>query len=152
MKNIIESIPIFNQKIEQFKSSIDIIINQNNEYSNSIKKYASKTFEYEIKENQTFEEQKNEIETMLDQLEDINKRNELIVQNIEDFSNKFQTIMKEVETMKHSFIKNKDENEEKSFQMGITIYGIIEKMKKRDTQKFNEEIRRIEEEKKKKED
>ena len=41
-------IPQINNQLEQFKSSIDVIIQQNNEYFNSIKRYSNKTFDIEI--------------------------------------------------------------------------------------------------------
>ena len=41
-------IPQINNQLEQFKSSIDVMIQQNNEYFNSIKRYSNKTFDIEI--------------------------------------------------------------------------------------------------------
>ena len=45
MNKIKENIPQINQQLEQFKTSLDIIINQNNEYVNSIKRYSNKNYE-----------------------------------------------------------------------------------------------------------
>ena len=51
MNKTIEIIPQINNQLEQFKSSIDVIIQQNNEYFNSIKRYSNKTFDIEINGN-----------------------------------------------------------------------------------------------------
>ena len=53
MNKIIENIPQINQQLQQYKSSIDVLINQQNEYNNSIKRYSNKNFEYETPENIT---------------------------------------------------------------------------------------------------
>ena len=88
MKQTTERIPQINSQLEQFTSSITTLINQNNEYSNAIKRYSNKTFEIEINKNELNDEQKTEIENMIDQLDEINKRNETSIQNVDEFLNK----------------------------------------------------------------
>ena len=107
MEEIILKIPIINNQLEQYKSSIDVLIKQNNDYLNTIKRYSNKNFEIEINENERniSEEKKNEIETMMDQLEDIQKRNESIIQNIDDYSIKMNEMKKNVDKMKEEFVK-----------------------------------------------
>ena len=78
-----------NNKLNQFKTSIDVLINQNNEYVNGIKRYSNKDFLFEKKENETLEEQRNKADTMLDQLDDIHKRNKLILQIVDEFEKIF---------------------------------------------------------------
>ena len=83
MNQTIQFIPSINKQLEQFKTSIDVMIQQNNQYINSVKKYSNKTFIIEKKEGKTLDDQKNQAETMLDQLEDINKRIDIEINNIQ---------------------------------------------------------------------
>ena len=89
MNKTIQIIPQINNQLEQFKSSIDLIIQQNNEYFNSIKRYSNKTFDVEINDEIT-EEKKNEIDTMIDQLDDIQQRNEIVLQSFNEFNVKMK--------------------------------------------------------------
>ena len=101
MNVIIKKIPKYNTQLEQYKSSIDVLINQNNEYLNSIKRYSNKNFNIQIDGSIT-SEKKIEIETMIDQLEDINKRNDLIIQHVDEF-------VERIDEMKQSVINLKNE-------------------------------------------
>ena len=90
MNKTIENISEINTQLEQFKTSIEVLINQNNEYINGIKRYSNKKFIIEKKESDTLEQRKNKADTMLDQLEDITSRTDLIIQNIDKFEKKFE--------------------------------------------------------------
>ena len=48
MKKTIEIIPQINNQLEQFKSSIGLMIQQNNEYFNSTKQHLNETFDIKI--------------------------------------------------------------------------------------------------------
>ena len=82
--------------------------------SNDIQK---KKNTFEIQQNASnakiTEEQINNIETMIDQIEDIKKRNELVTQNIDDFMNQFDKIKTSIDLLKnkcleeHKFCKTK---------------------------------------------
>ena len=102
MNTLIQYISNHNNQLEQFKSSINALIKHNNDYVNSIKRYSNKNFEIEINGNgrNISEEKKNEIETMIDQLEDIKQRNELIIQTISEYENKMDEIRKNIKDMK----------------------------------------------------
>ena len=89
IKQSIELIPLVNQKLELFKSSIDTLIKQNDEYMRSVQRYAEKSYEIHTNKRETEEEKKNRLETMLDQLDDIKKRIELTLTEITDFMIKF---------------------------------------------------------------
>ena len=93
---IIQQTPQLNTQLEQFKSSIDVIINQNNEYVNSIKLYANKTFTIQTNGSEITEEEKNEMDNMLDKLEEINKRNEIANQNIDEFLSRIEEMKENV--------------------------------------------------------
>ena len=85
-----------------------MIIQQNNEYCNSIKRYSNKTFDVEINGEIT-EEKKNEIDTMIDQLEDIQQRNELVLQQLDEFNVKMKEMKETMEnTLKvcHFFLSH----------------------------------------------
>ena len=107
MNQSIELIPIINERLNQFKSSIDSLINQNNEYINSIKRYSNKNYSFEKKKEETYEQQKDRIETMLDQLDDIHKRNEMILQNVNDFEQKMKQMKKEFDKLKNNYLNEK---------------------------------------------
>ena len=96
MKQTIEKIPKINNQLQQFTSSITTLINQNNEYANAIKRYSNKTHEIEINGNELNNEQKTEIENLIDQLDEINKRNDIAIQNVNAFLNKINQLKENI--------------------------------------------------------
>ena len=143
MNKTIEIIPQVNNQLEQFKSSIDIMIQQNNEYFNSIKRYSNKTFDIEINGELT-EEKKNEIDTMIDQLEDIQQRNEIVLQQVDSFNVKMKE-MKEImeNTLKNEYLNNKEFNQNKLHQFGEIIMKYCNNEKEKELKKLEEEKRKI---------
>ena len=81
----IEFVEQINTSLEQFKTSIDALMNQNSEYLKNAERYSNKEFIYEEKEGETLEERKNKADTLLDQLDDIKKRIDLEIQNVNTF-------------------------------------------------------------------
>ena len=71
------------QTLQQFKTSIDVIIQQNDQYIQSINRHKNKDFTIK-KENKTLEEQKLNTETLLDKLIEIETKNDLFVQQIDE--------------------------------------------------------------------
>ena len=129
MNKTIEIIPQINNNLEQFKTSVDVFVNQNNEYINSIKRYSNKDFSIEDELGETPEERKNRVETMLDQIDDIRKRNELILQNVELFENKIEETKEEVTQLKTQYLKDRNFIETKIQEMTEEIDNSIELMK-----------------------
>ena len=141
MNQSIQFIPQINQKLEQFKLSIDVLINQNNEYLNSVKRYENKEFEIEKKENQTLEEQKNKAETMLDQLEDIDTRINLEIHNVQSFENKMNEFKSGIEELKTKYLNDKNDCKNKMKEIKKEIFDIFDIMEK-------DELKQVEEQRK----
>ena len=143
MNKTIEIIPQINNQLEQFKSSIDVIIQQNNEYFNSIKRYSNKTFDIEINGELT-EEKKNEIDTMIDQLEDIQQRNEIVLQNLDEFNLRMKEMKETMEnTLKKEYLNNKQFIQNKLWQFGKIIMIYCNGEKEKELKKLEEEKRKI---------
>ena len=139
-------IPQINNQLEQFKSSIDVMIQQNNEYFNSIKRYSNKTFDIETNEEIT-EETKNEIDTMIDQLEDIQQRNEIVLQQLDEFNLKIQEMKETMEnTLKNEYLNNKEFYQNKLYQFSEIVMQYYDKEKEKRLNKLMEEKRKIIEE------
>ena len=106
MNKTIQIIPQINKQLEQFKSSIDVMIQQNNEYFNSIKQYSNETFDIEINGEIT-EEKKNEIDILIDQLDDIKQRNESVLQHLDEYNLKMKEMKETMEnTLKNEYLTN----------------------------------------------
>ena len=139
MNKIIENIPQINQQLQHYKSSIDVLINQQNEYNNSIKRYSNKKFEYQTTENIT-EENKNEIETMMDQLEDINKRNDLMIDHIDEFLKKMNQMKETIEEMKKKYLNTKEFCETKMKQFGKIMVSYYREIEEKEMKKIKEKF------------
>ena len=139
----IQLIPEVNNKLEQFKGSLDVLIKQNNEYFNGVKRYSNKEFIIEEKEGESFEEEKNKIETMMDQLEDIKKRTELELQNIESFEHKFNELKNQIDTLKNNYLNEKKECENKIYQFERKIVNKIDELEKNALKQHEEEMEKI---------
>ena len=126
MNKTIQIIPQINTQLEQFKSSIDVIIQQNNDYFTSIKRYSNKTFDFNTNGKIT-KEKKNEIDTMIDQLEDIQQRNEIVLQHLDDFNIQMKEMKEIIEnTLKKEYLTNQEFIQNKLWQFsGIVMkyYG-----------------------------
>ena len=146
MNKTIEIIPQINIQLEQFKSSIDVIIQQNNEYSNSIKRYSNKTFDIEINGELT-EEKKNEIDTIIDQLEDIQQRNEIVLQHLDEFNLKMKEMKETMEnTLKNEYLSYQKFCQDKLYQFSEIVVKYYEKDKEKRLKILEEEKRKIIEE------
>ena len=143
MIKTIELTQQINIKLRQFKTSIDVIIKQNDEYVNSVKRYENKEFELDEKSNETLEERKNKTETMLDQLEDIKKRNEIEIQNIELFENNIIRIIIEIEELKSRHLYDQEKCENKISEIEKEIFNSIEAMKENKMKEIDEEMERL---------
>ena len=136
-------IPQINKQLEQFKSSIDVIIQQNNEYFNSIKRYANKTFEVEINGELT-EEKKNEIDTMIDQLEDIQQRNEIVLQNLDEFNLRMKEMKETMEnTLENEYLENQEFCQNKLDELSEIIIDYCDDEKEKELKHLEEEKRKI---------
>ena len=136
-------IPQINKQLEQFKSSIDVIIQQNNEYFNSIKRYSNKTFDIEINGELT-EEKKNEIDTMIDQLEDIQQRNEIVLQNLDEFNLKMKEMKETMEnTLENEYLENQEFCQNKLDELSEIIIDYCDDEKEKELTKLEEEKRKI---------
>ena len=123
-----EIIPQINDQLERFKSSIDVIIQQNNEYRNGIKRYINK--EYEIKENEDLLEKKKTLtENLMDQIEDVEERNEIILQNLNEFQNKYNELNKGIDELNRKYLVEKETFQTKKKFFGQFIFEIVELMK-----------------------
>ena len=123
MNIIIEKIPIINQQLQLFNSSINVLINKQNEYGNSIKRYSNKNYNIQIDGNVTLEK-KEELETMMDQLEDINTRSSLMLEDVNEFLEKTIQLKQNIEEMKQKYLKIKEFSQEKlkSFAESLVEY------------------------------
>ena len=92
MENIegIKSIQNINEQLEQFKTTIDPLIQQNNEYQQNYKRYENKDFTVKQQRGETVDQAIGRIETMMDQIEDVKKRNDLIIQTTTEFLDKIE--------------------------------------------------------------
>ena len=142
MNKTFELIQQTNTKLDQFKLSFDSLINQNNEYINSVKRYSNKDFVLEIKEEESFEERKSKAETMIDQLEDIVKRSELEIQNIESFENKFEEVKKEIDNLKTNYLNEKKNSENKIKDIEKILVDEIGEIKMKELREYEEEFER----------
>ena len=131
-----------NNQLEQFKTSIDTIINQNNQHINSIKRYENKDFTIQKKEGELPDQTKLKAETLLDQLEDIKKRNELILQNVNEFEQKIEEMNKEVNELKTYYLKEQENTQIKINEIVQVIVDSIETIKEKEMKKFDDEIKR----------
>ena len=142
MNVIIENIPKYNTQLDQYKSSIDVLINQNNEYLNSIKRYSNKDYNIQIDGNIT-SEKKIEIENMIDQLEDINKRNDLMIQQVDDFIKKIIEMKQSVIKLKIEYLTNKTFSEKKIKELNDLIIGYFETMEEEEIRKIKEKYNQM---------
>ena len=140
---IIQQTPQLNTQLEQFKSSIDVIINQNNEYVNSIKLYANKTFTIQTNGSEITEEEKNEIDNMLDKLEEINKRNEIANQNIDEFLSRIEEMKENVKQLKNIYLKNKQFCENKMEEFDQMIVDNYERMQEEEMKMIQEKYNQL---------
>ena len=111
---VIQHLIPFHQQIEQIKTSIDVIIKQENEYEQNFKKYSIKEFELKQKEGETSQEAIDRIETILDRIYDLNKRNDLNMQTINELKEKMKTL--ETNLNNHLNILN---NDKRNYEMTI---------------------------------
>ena len=82
---------------------------------------------------------------MIDQLEEINKRNDLIIQNIDDFIEKTNKMKENIEQMKNECLINKESCEDKLNQFSKTIVNYYQQIEDKELNKIEEERRKIEE-------
>ena len=129
---MIEKYQEINNHLEQFKSSIDVIINQNNQYINTLKRYSNKSFTFELKLGETLEERKDRAETLLDQLKDITERSVLEIQNINECCKKMEEMKGIMNKVKKECTEEKNKYEGIMKDVEIQIKGIILQMQERD--------------------
>ena len=67
--------------LEQFKTSIDVVTNQEKEYEQNFKRYTTKEIELKQKDDETPQETIDRKETQLNQIVDLNDRNKLNIQS-----------------------------------------------------------------------
>ena len=105
-----------NLKLHQFKTTIDVMVKQNNEYYNSIKKLSemsnSSTQTTSHKRRGNIDE-RTESENMIDQLEDIQRRNETNIEMIDEYMSKLNDIGIEMNLLKTEYFNDKLVCEEK---------------------------------------
>ena len=93
MNNIkaINSIQDFHHQLDDFITSIDAIKNQNLDYEVLYKDWTkTKDFTIVQQENESVEQVKERAETALDQIYELNKRNNLIIEGMNEFLPKFE--------------------------------------------------------------
>ena len=139
-------IPSINTKLEEFKTSIETLINKNNNHVKSIKRYKNKEYSIEITEDETFDDRKNKAETMMDQLDDIIKRTSLEIENVKLFEKKLNDLTKEIEQMKMIYENDKFECEKKITELEHLLLNEIETMRKDELKRHEEEMKREKEE------
>ena len=139
MNQTIDLLKNINNELSQFKTSIEVLINQNNEYIDSMNRYLNKEFTIENEEGETLEQRKIKADSMLDQLEDINDRSKLEIQNINEFEQKTNQIKELIEGIKTSYSNDKMIYERKKSEIEIEVLNIIETMKQNDFKRINEQ-------------
>ena len=152
MKRITDLIPILNQRLEEFKTSIDILINQNNKYIYSVRRYENKQFKIEENKYESLEQRKNRADTLLDQLDDIYKRNKIEIENMENFETKLNEMKSEIDKMKNNFANEQQKYEEQMSEIKKIVVSTIESMKMKEINPFDEEIEKLREQLKRKEE
>ena len=133
------------QTLQQFKTSIDVIIQQNDQYIQSINRHKNKDFTIK-KENKTLEEQKLNTETLLDKLIEIETKNDLFVQQIDEFIDRIKHITNEIENMKKECLKEKEIYESKKNVLEHFILQVLDEMKQKALKEHDEQRERIEKE------
>ena len=103
MTTITERIVLLNQQLELFKSSIDVLIQQNNENVNAIKKWENKQFTLVREEGETVDQLRERGQEMLGELEDIWRRNGVTRQNIEEFTTKMISLLGSVNALTNEY-------------------------------------------------
>ena len=137
MANTIELIQQINQKLEQFKSSIDNLIQQNNIFIQNVRKYENKNYILQDIVDETLEQRKERGETMLDQLDEMVKRDDLGLENIQTFEQKMVELTETINQLKMNFNVDKVYRKTKSDDIRKKIIDIIDTMKKQSDDHFN---------------
>ena len=144
MNQTVEKLLEINNHLGQLKTSIDVVINQNNEYIKYFKRYSNKNFTIETKEGETLEQQKDKAETILDQLKDINVRNKLEIQNFENCQEKINQIKQSIDELKNKFVEEKEKYERKTEDVTKQTIEIVKHMKEREIKRIDDERNKIE--------
>ena len=128
MNHIHESLQEYNQKFQQFKTSIRFVKKSSDEYYDSINKCNENMIEFENNKNEWNEQELlYKVETMVDQLEDVKNRNELNVQILTDIVQKIYEFQQDVQNLMNLFIRDKSNYEMNLKQMEIVIYNVNKK-------------------------
>ena len=132
----IQFIPTINNQLELMKTSIDVLIKQNNDYLNSLKRYSEKQFEIEIEQEETEEEKKKRLETMLDQIDDIKIRSGTTLKEVVQFIEKIQKLQQETNTLQNYYQTNYQTYEKKVKEINAAIIKEIRKMRQSEIDKM----------------
>ena len=148
MNNIkaINSLFDYHRHLDDFITSIDAIKNQNLDYEATFKDWTkTKDFTIVRQENESNKEVKERAQTALDQIYELNKRNELIIQGMNDFFQKIEELKKQSERYLNKL--NKDENvyETKMKELEGFINEKIEEIRKKELKEYEDAMRKVKE-------
>ena len=124
----IEIIPETINQLERFKTVIDAFIQQINEYMKGVKRYENK--EFNIEENIKSLDQQKLSETLLDQLEDIKIRNNLVLQQFDVFQTHFDKLKNKIDELKSKYLKDQENCKLKKKNFSEFLHETFETIKK----------------------
>ena len=137
-------IPKVSQRIDQLKTSIEIIQKQNENYLQNLSRFTNKNEQQKLK-RETFEEKKNRLETTIDQKEEMKKRSEIIVDNLNGFLSRMNQIMKYITQLKEEYEKEIKTYGNEIESMKKEFIQTIEKMEDEELKPYEDERMKIKE-------
>ena len=131
MQNIqsIQQIIQLNELFNNIKSSIDVIIKQNNEYINNFNIYKGKSFQPEKSIDKT--------ETLLDQLDDLERRNTLGNELIKHFQDTLDSLQDTIDTIVESMRKDTKTYKEMKSKLIDSLIEMNEELEMEELQSTN---------------